>query len=276
VAPATWRRRHPRRLALASWGWPARPRAERVARKEATVMLVVDVSPSMEATDVAPTRLTLLRPRHRSSCANSRVSSASVWSVRRNGASAAAPQPITPPCSTRSTKLQKNGPWYAAGDGLLAGLNAIAAENRPRPTRAATTPKKPSRHTHAIVLLSDGLTTVGGAEPRSRIAVDAANQQGVPVPTISFGTPSGVIQFDGAPLAVPADGALLAQIASDTGGPSFQAATGDELRRVYQDVAAGSPNTLYQRDLTMLFIGVALALALVGLTTSLVRRPRIA
>jgi Ca-activated chloride channel family protein len=75
---------------------------------------------------------------------------------------------------------------------------------------------------------------------------------------------------------VPVDGALLAQIARDTGGTSFQAATGDELRQVYKDVGRRITYTVHQRDLTMLFVGVAFALALAGLTSSLVTTARIA
>ena len=75
---------------------------------------------------------------------------------------------------------------------------------------------------------------------------------------------------------VPADGALLEQIANDTGGVAFQAATGDELRRVYADVGRRITYTVHQRDLTMVFVGGALVLALLGLTSSLAATARIA
>jgi Ca-activated chloride channel family protein len=169
----------------------------------------------------------------------------------------------------------------AAGDAILAALNAIAAD-QPQGTGTGTSSNGSSTSTTVqgrparIVLLSDGLASVGGAGAPVSQAVAAAQKAGVPVTTISFGTPSGVIQFDGAPLAVPVDGALLAQIAKDTGGTAFQAASGDELRQVYKDVGRRITYTVHERDLTMLFVGVAFALAIAGLTSSLVTTARIA
>jgi len=119
--------------------------------------------------------------------------------------------------------------------------------------------------------LSTGSPLSGAGTPIAQ-AVDAANQQGVPVTNDLVRHTVGRDPVRRRPSRVPQHGALLAQIASDTGGTSFQAATGDELRRVYQDVGRRITLHPYQRDLTMLFIGVALASPL-SASHSLVARP---
>src|SRR5207248_2271594 len=80
----------------------------------------------------------------------------------------------------------------AAGDGILAALNAIAADRPASDPAGGNTTTDVSGIPTRIVLLSDGLTTIGGAGTPIDRAVAAAKQQGVPVTTISFGTPSGV------------------------------------------------------------------------------------
>src|SRR4051812_26298805 len=256
----------------------ARPaHAERVARKEATVMLVIDVSPSMEATDVTPSRLVAAQ-QAASDFVRQLPSDFKVGVVSFAGTARVLAAPTTDRASVLDTLTTlKTARGTAAGDGILAALNAIAAD-KPETDPAATGNAKASVEgtPTRIVLLSDGLTTVGGAGTPVTQAVDAAKEQGVPVTTISFGTPSGTIEFDGAPLAVPADGALLSQIAQDTGGVAFQAATGDQLRKVYEDVGRRITYTQHQRDLTMLFIAAALVLALAAMASSLVVTARIA
>jgi Ca-activated chloride channel family protein len=253
----------------------ARPaRAQTTARKDATVMLAIDVSPSMEATDVAPSRLVAaqnaaadfvrqLPPDYR------------VGVVAFSGTASVLSAPTTDRIAVLNILAAlETGRGTAAGDAILASLNAIAADAAATGGAAGTTRVEgtPTR----IVLLSDGLASVGQAGAPLSQAVDAAKQQGVPVTTISFGTPSGVIQFDGAPLPVPADGAVLAQIASDTGGTAFRAASGNELRRVYTDIGRRITFTVRKQDLTMLFVGLALALALAGVAASLAGTGRIA
>jgi Ca-activated chloride channel family protein len=264
-------------LAIAVVGLARPARAERTARKEATVMLAIDVSPSMEATDVTPSRLDAAK-KAAADFVNQLPSDFKVGLVSFSGTA----RVLAAPTTDRNTVLEtlatlKTDRGTAAGDGIMAALNAIAADKPPVDPAQGSNAKQDVEGTPTrIVLLSDGLTTVGGAGTPIDQAVDAAKEQGVPVTTISFGTPSGVIQFDGAPLPVPADGALLEQIAQDTGGVAFQAATGAELRQVYEDVGRRITYTVQQRDLTMLFVGAALALALAGLASSLITTARIA
>jgi Ca-activated chloride channel family protein len=257
----------------------ARPaRAERVSRKEATIMLAIDVSPSMEATDVTPSRLVAAQ-KAASEFVRQLPNDFRVGVVSFAGTARVAAAPTTDRAAVLDTLANLHTDrGTAAGDAILAALNAIGAANPATGsgTNGANGGTKVQGQPARIVLLSDGLASVGGAGTPIPQAIDAARQAGVPVSTISFGTPSGVIQFDGAPLAVPVDGALLSQIARDTGGTAFQAATASELRQVYQDVGRRITYTVHQRDLTMLFVGVALALALAGLTSSLVTTARIA
>ena len=106
---------------------------------------------------------------------------------------------------------------------VFVGLDAIRTAsqglNRPAPGR--------------IVLISDGETTSG--RPNSE-AIKAARKANVPVSTIAFGTPNGTIDVGGRRLRVPVDKEALQKIADDTGGRSFEALTGSQLKAVYSDI----------------------------------------
>jgi Ca-activated chloride channel family protein len=209
----------------------------------------------MEATDVTPSRLVAAQ-QAASDFVRQLPNEFKVGVVSFAGTARVLAAPTTDRAAVLDTlSTLKTDRGTAAGDGILAALNAIAADRPPADPADANAKSAVTGIPTRIVLLSDGLTTVGGAGTPVDQAVAAAKDQGVPVTTISFGTPSGVIQFDGAPLPVPSDGSLLQQIATDTGGVAFQAATGDELRRVYADVGRRITYTVHQRDLTMLFVG---------------------
>jgi Ca-activated chloride channel family protein len=86
------------------------------------------------------------------------------------------------------------------------------------------------------VLESDGKETVPADpnQPRGAFpAARAAKDQGVEISTISFGTPDGVITFQGVEVPVPVDDATLQEITEITGGQAFHAGSLDELSRVY-------------------------------------------
>ncbi len=87
----------------------------------------------------------------------------------------------------------------------------------------------------AIVLLTDGETTVGRP---TEVGAQAAADAGVPVFTIAFGTPDGIIQdpVSGEVLPVPVFPEPLEQVAELTGGEAYEAATEDELTAVYEGI----------------------------------------
>lgn len=265
VAPARpgWRRHVPAALVLASLVAMvvslARPaRAELVPRERATIMLAIDVSISMDATDVRPSRL---------ASAKAAATSFSDLLPRQINlglvAFAGSARVLVPPTTDRSLvegaidrlALAES---TAIGDGVLASLDAVksvpgAVDGQPVPAH--------------ILLLSDGETQVGTP---NQVAADAAREAGVPVTTIAFGTPDGTITYQGQVVPVAVNSADLAALAEATGGSSFEAATTEELKSVYRDIGSSIGFQIEQREIGRWFTGAAFALALLAGIASLV------
>ena len=248
----------------------ARPvREDRVPREAATVMLVLDVSASMEATDVAPNRLQA-------------ATAAALDFVHdlpprlRLGLVAfdRAARVIAPPTTDRAMVEQglarlATGPGTASGEAVYTALDALAAAGASADAGdGAGTPAR----TAAIVLLSDGATTVG--RPVEEAAAAAA-ERGVPVTTIAFGTGEGTVTVGGREVAVPADRASLARVAETSGGTFFEAASGEALTSVYEDIGSRVGYTTEQREIGMAFVAAGLALLLAGLGAALVWSGRV-
>lgn len=235
-------------------------RQVRIPKEAATVMLVLDTSASMQATDVKPTRL------------DAAIDAASSFvedlpPQLRVGLVAfdRHARLLSPPTTDHETVLESirsltTGPGTAAGDALQAALDAIVA------AEAQLGGNPSSKHASAIVLLSDGVTTVG--RPVS-VAAEAAAQAEVPVSTIAFGTESGYVEVLGELIPVPADPATMAAVAEATSGKFFEAASGNQLRGVYEDIGTRVGYDIQQRDVTSgvlaigtVVLGVAAGLAL--------------
>ncbi len=264
VAPKRpgWRRHVPAALMLLALsgmvGAFAKPAGvKRVPRERATIILAIDTSLSMQATDVAPSRLAaaktaakdfldLLPPR------------LNVGLVTFNGVAQIRVPPTLDREELRAAVDQlRLGERTAIGEAIYASLEAIKSA----PT-ASNGAKVPAR----IVLMSDGETTSGRPDAQ---AAAAAKKAKVPVSTISFGTPNGTIDLPGqdGPISVAVNPEALNKIANDTDGTAFTAATGNELRKVYEDIGSSVGYTTVPRDLTGTFVGVsllALFLAAVG------------
>ncbi len=255
VAPKRpgWRRHLPAvlmLLALAGMvGAFAKPaRDVRVPRERATIMMAIDTSLSMEATDVAPTRLkaaqnaakefvNLLPPRLR------------VGLVTFNGSAVVRVAPTQDRAELLAAIDQlRLGERTAIGEAIYASLDAIKTA-----PRAADGKKVPAR----IVLMSDGETTSGRPDAQAAAEAKKAN---VPVSTIAFGTPDGVIDLPGqdGPIPVPVNPAALAKVANATNGTAFTAATGGELKQVYEDIGSSVGYVTELKDITGTFVGVSL------------------
>ena len=262
VAPRrpSWRRHAPAvGLVLALTGLLvgyARPSgAVRVPKEAATVMLVIDTSASMMATDVDPSRLDAAI-----TAASSFVDDlppqmeVGLVSFDRSARMLAAP-------TTDHELVQRAiagltlGPGTAAGDALVVALSAIqdAAEGGGTPTDAA-----------AIVLLSDGVTTVG--RPVIGVAQIAA-ERGIPISTIAFGTPDGIVEVQGNTIAVPADPDTMAAVAETTSGRFFEADSSDELEEVYEDIGTrvGYDTQVRERSGPVLATSTILLMGALGL-----------
>ena len=209
----------------------AGPTAEqRVPRNRATVMLVIDVSLSMEATDVQPNRLVAAQEAARS-FAEGLTPGVNLGLISFAGTATVLAAPTTDrKVIVNSIDNLKLAQSTATGESIFAALQAIdgfsqvvGGPDGPPPAR--------------IVLMSDGKQTIpteDQEDPRGAFtaAKEAAGHK-IPVTTISFGTESGTVDIEGRVTPVPVDDASLREVADLSGGEFFKAATAQELRRVY-------------------------------------------
>jgi Ca-activated chloride channel family protein len=233
----------------------ARPKTQvDVPRERATVVLVIDASLSMQATDVRPNRLAAAK-----AAATEFVKqlpekyNVSVVSMA-GSASILVPPTIahnTVENAINSIRLQDS---TAIGEGIAAGLRALQ--------QAPKDPAHPdSVAPGAIVLLSDGSNTVGRAPQQAAAEAKAAQ---VPVYTIAYGTENGYVDLDGKREPVPVDHQEMQQVARVSGGEYFAAATADQLKRVYQNIGSAVGYEKADREVTSRFAGYGLALAVLA------------
>lgn len=252
-----WRRHLAVALSIAalvalSLAW-ARPNGiEMQPRERATVVLVLDTSLSMQATDVKPTRLDAAKEAALTFIkALPAQYNLSVVSLSGN------PSVRLPPTTDRvqaqqairSLKLQES---TAVGESLYTALSAL--QMAPKGTDSSPAPG-------AIVLLSDGQNTAGRSPAQ---AANEAKKQSVPVYTIAYGTENGYVDLDGKRERVPPDKALLASISSATGGRNYTAENLDQLDRVYNNIRSEVGQTPVKKETTALWAGYGLAFAVVA------------
>jgi len=259
---AAWRRHVPAGLLLLSLTALvtafARPEADvQVPRERATVVVALDTSVSMEATDVAPDRISAARESAAAFVAGL-PEAFDVGLVSFSGtATIAAPATQDHETVVQAIRTVPLGPSTAIGEAVFASLEAIRAV----PGEPGQEPP-PAR----IVLLSDGTNTVGRDLDE---AAQAAREAGVPVSTIAYGTPDGFVEVQGQLIPVPVDAPALEELAEDTGGSAFSAESGEELSAVYEDIGSQVGTTTERREVTAAVTGVALALGLAAGAASL-------
>ena len=113
----------------------------------------------------------------------------------------------------------------------------------------------------AIILLSDGYTNIGRD---SATAAQAAKDQGVPVYTIAYGTPSGYVYEEGVRVPVPVNHAELARVAQISGGKKYAAESVSDLRGVYETLARSVGYDEMETEVTDRFALLALALSVIA------------
>ena len=116
------------------------------------------------------------------------------------------------------------------------------------------------------MLLSDGYRTSGRSVEDASTAASAAN---VPVSTIAFGTDSGVVDIRGQMQRVPVDRLSLQQLADQTKGYFYEAASVGELKKVYEDMGSSIGHRVEPREVTQWYAGAALLFGLVAAAASL-------
>ena len=238
-------------------------RSVKVPRERATVVMAIDVSLSMESTDVTPTRIAAAQDAAKS-FVDLVPPQLNLGLVAFSGVA----QVLVAP-TTDHALLKRNidnlqlGPRTAIGEAIFAALGAIASV----PTAPGQAPA-PGR----IVLMSDGETTVG--RPNDE-AAKAASDAKIPVSTIAFGTDTGTVSVEGQDIPVPVNKAALAAVAEATGGHAFEATTAQGLRKVYADIGSSIGFRTEQREVTAWFVGLALAFALAAAAGSLLWTSRL-
>jgi Ca-activated chloride channel family protein len=237
----------------------ARPaRVHRVPRELVSVIIALDTSNSMRATDVAPQRLIAAR-RGALHFADDVPRGVRIGLVTFAGTADVA----LPPTSDRdefrdAIENVEFADGTSLGGGILAALTAVEQQLADLELTDASRDRAPHRtYRSAVVLLSDGQETLGVA---GAVALDAARRAKVPVTTIAYGTPGGAVVLDATRIAAPVDRQSLANVAAETGGEAFVARSGSEVDIFYDDVADRLGSTKETRDLTPWFLGLALVL----------------
>ena len=245
-------------LAVLVVGLAQPSRTVRVPRKEGVVVVAIDISESMIANDIAPSRIEAAIAGADKFVAGI-PSTIHVGLVSFDGTARLLVAPTTDHVAVQAAiKGLQPGPATAAGEGIYTSLDAIRATLTSDLKAAAA---QAGAHPAAIVLLSDGVTTVG--RPTVQAAHDAA-LAGVPVSTIAYGTPNGTVTIEGQVIDVPADTETMAAVARISGGRYFQATSAGQLSSVYNDIQTTIGYTTQQHDTTTGALGLALALLVVA------------
>jgi Ca-activated chloride channel family protein len=232
----------------------------RVPRERATVIMAVDVSLSMQATDIEPSRFEAMQKAAKEfvDVLPERIN---LGLVSFAGTATTLVTPTTDRGQVRSAIDNLDlAESTAIGEAVFTSLSAI--QNFQASLQATEDELPPAR----IVLLSDGYNTVGRDDTQ---AIDAAVDANIPVSTIAFGTDYGTLDLDGERVPVPVDRETLERIADDTGGSYSEAASAAELEQVYEDLGSQIGYTTEPRDVSYWFVRGGVLLALVGVVLSL-------
>lgn len=242
--------------------------AVKVPRDRATVMIAIDVSLSMKATDVLPSRMDAARSGAKS-FVDMLPPRINVGLVKFGGnASVVVPPTIDRDAVKRGIDGLAPQDSTAIGEAIFTCLDAIKTFG------AQTTAKDDKAPPARIVLLSDGASNKGRS-PESAAA--AAKQASVPVSTIAFGTDQGTVDLPGyGPQPVPADKATLHAIADATGGTFHTAASAEELKSVYSNIGSQIGYTTAHKIVAWRFLMIGLLFTVAAAAASLLWSGRLA
>ncbi len=248
--------------------------------QQGTVILTVDVSGSMRADDLKPTRLEAAKAAARAFVEkqppNVRIG---VVSFSDSAAIVQAPTKDREAVLAAINRLAHQR-RTAIGSGILTSLDAIFEQPVARPTpppgdfivpfEPTPTPTPVPQGTYApavVVLLSDGVSNTG---PRPLDIVAQASNRGVRIYTVGVGSPEGaVLRTDGFSMRVRLDEETLKSIADKTGAQYFKADTETDLRNIYENLSTRLVFKAEQTELTAMFTGFAVLLLLIAGTLSL-------
>jgi Ca-activated chloride channel homolog len=240
-----------------------------IPRNRAVVMLVIDVSQSMRATDVSPSRLAAAQEAAKQ-FADQLTPGINLGLIAYAGTATVLVSPTTNREATKLAidKLQL-ADRTATGEGIFTALQAIATVGAV--IGGGDTPP-PAR----IVLMSDGKETVPSNPDNPKGAYTAARtakDQGVPISTVSFGTPYGYVEINDQRQPVPVDDEMLKKIADLSGGDAFTASSLEQLKQVFTSLQEQIGHETIKGDASVGWLRLGSAvLALAALAALLLNR----
>ena len=247
----------------------AGPTAEaKTPRNRATVMLAIDVSLSMEATDVAPNRLAAAQ-QAATQFVHDLTPGINLGIVSFAGTATVLVSPTTDrAAATAAIAGLKLDERTATGEAIISCLQTIDSFSKTVPPADGTSGPVPAR----IVMMTDGKRTVGRTEQEA--AQQAADAK-VPVSMIAFGTDHGSITVQGQQIPVPLDTQSMQEIASISGGDFHTASTADELKSVYSQLSEQIGYETTQQDVSRPWLIAGSLLAILGSAAALAISARI-
>jgi Ca-activated chloride channel family protein len=240
---------------IAAMAVPAMP--VEAPRERATIIVAVDVSLSMAATDIEPDRLRAAKESAQG-FVETLPDRFNVGLVAFSSTATVVSSPTQDHQAViGSIENLRLGPGTAIGEGVFASMEAIRtfdedSEEDPPPS--------------AIVLLSDGENTSG--RDISQAAAAAAEEE-VPVSTIAFGSGAAMIEIDGYQVPADIDKDALRGLAQDTDGHFYEAESETELNEVYEDIGSSLGTEFVHEEIVTRFVLVAIVLAMATAVTSL-------
>ena len=241
----------------------------RIPRNRAVVMLVIDVSQSMRATDISPSRLAAAQQAAKQ-FADQLTPGINLGLIAYAGTATVLVSPTTNRDATKAAidKVQL-ADRTATGEGIFTALQAIATVGAV--IGGGDTPP-PAR----IVLMSDGKETVPSNPDNPKGAFTAARtakDQGVPISTVSFGTPYGYVEINDQRQPVPVDDQTLKRMAELSGGSAYNASSLEQLKEVFTSLQQQIGYETIKGDASMGWLRLgALVLAVAALSALLINR----
>lgn len=287
-----WRRHVPPALLLLAIGAmlfaTARPTAVvTLPLAEQTIILAMDVSGSMRATDVQPNRLEAMQAAGKAFLEDL-PRNVRVGVVSFAGTAAI----VQPPTFSREDVVAAIDRFQlqratAIGSGLILSLAAMFPDagidvsnitgarpmpgplGQPQAEKPAFTPVEPGSYASgAIILLTDGQRTTG---PDPIEAAQMAAQRGVKVYTVGIGTKEGdTIGFEGWTMRVRLDEDTLKEIAQITRAEYFYAGTAEDLKQVYENLSSRMVMEKKETEISGLVAGLGALLTLLAAGLSIV------
>jgi Ca-activated chloride channel family protein len=244
---------------------------------ESTVILAFDVSGSMAAEDLEPTRMEAAKAAAREFVEQQPSAvQIGVVSFSEGGFTVQTPTDDKEAILAVINRLEPTRGTSLA-HGILAALNTIAAGlegettiygSQVTPGVPTPTPLPAGTYSSAVmILLTDGENT---APPDPLEAAQEAANRGVRIYTIGLGSPAGItLEVEGFVVYTQLDEPMLKQIAQLTDGVYYNARDEEELRQIYQDIRPQLVIESEETEVTSIFAGASILVLLAGATFSL-------